>query len=103
MCSCDYDPSDVWDANIQRARKQYHCDECGEDIHPGEHYERVGSLFDGRWSTYRFCLSCVEWSRALGAWSRLHRDACVCWTIGDMAGALKEVQEWVEYEARRAA
>lgn len=62
-CSCvysDYECSVVWSAKIVKARKQYRCTECGGVIQRGDKYERIGSLYDGSWSTYRVCSVCQE-------------------------------------------
>jgi hypothetical protein len=58
-CSCDYEPSDVWTMDKVRARKPWACCECRGRILPGEHYTRVSSLYDGRWSKYRRCGDCM--------------------------------------------
>lgn len=42
------------------ARKEHRCDECDEAIPIGAKYERTEGLWDGSWSTYKTCLSCVE-------------------------------------------
>ena len=45
-CSCDYGDTPVFCSVAQpRARKSYHCDECGGPILPGEKYERVSALW----------------------------------------------------------
>lgn len=53
MCDTDMDPCDVWNETTQKARKSHRCDECGLPVTPGRLYVRVGSLYDGRWDTYR--------------------------------------------------
>lgn len=57
--------SEVWHASTRRARKVWRCEECTRRIEPGETYERVGSLYDGSWSTYRTCAHCVAARRWL--------------------------------------
>lgn len=42
------------------ARKEHVCGECDEPIPVGAKYERTDGLWDGSWSTYKTCLSCVE-------------------------------------------
>ncbi len=61
MCYVVDDIAKVWDITTPRARKSHWCHECyAETILPGQQYERVGTLFDGHWRTYRLCLSCVS-------------------------------------------
>lgn len=60
MCCCfDYDEAaDVWVTKTVKARKPWKCEECGGEIAPGDEYQRMKSLYDGDWSTYRNCASC---------------------------------------------
>ena len=50
--------SDIWNETVQKARKEHHCSDCNDPILPGETYQRIGSLFDGRWSTLKVCRRC---------------------------------------------
>lgn len=50
----------VHDVTTPIARKHHTCVECGDPIARGTKYEHVKGLWDGRWDTYRTCLSCVE-------------------------------------------
>lgn len=63
-CCCvtvDYDEGPrVCTVTDRKARKVHHCTECGEEIQPGEIYEHVSGLWDGRWSTYKTCKLCVR-------------------------------------------
>ncbi|MFT7880946.1 MAG: hypothetical protein ABXS91_11200 [Sulfurimonas sp.] len=36
------------------------CGECGETIDPGEQYEHVAGVWDGRWDTYVTCMDCLS-------------------------------------------
>lgn len=56
----DGDRPSVYDEDVVSARKEYACTECDEPIRPGDKHERIKGLWDGEWSTYRTCLSCVE-------------------------------------------
>ena len=71
-CYCDYDPSTVWDVTEPKARKEHRCCECLGIIRPGERYKRVGSLFEGSWSTYKRCTDCqhvmCEISKVIECW-----------------------------------
>lgn len=42
------------------ARKAHVCTECHEVIPAKSKYERTEGLWDGEWSTFKTCLSCVE-------------------------------------------
>lgn len=55
MCSCDMidEYAQVWDEKWQKARKEHRCNECPFPIEKGETYMRVGSLFEGKWETFR--------------------------------------------------
>lgn len=58
MCSSDGEYSAVWDVTTPKARKEWRCDECGLPIPVGTIHQRVGSLYDGSWSTLRTHLGC---------------------------------------------
>lgn len=45
---------------VRRAAKPYRCCECREDIAVGARHEVYGGCWDGEFSRYRTCLSCVE-------------------------------------------
>lgn len=77
-CSCDYDVSTVWSETKHKARKEYRCTECNGHIRKGEHYTRIGSLFDGRWTTYRQCEDCKVTICDLGQATR-SAGGCFCY------------------------
>jgi hypothetical protein len=56
----DGDPAEVFRSHVVRARKPHKCFECGAEISAGADYERVNGQWDGKWSTYSFCLPCSE-------------------------------------------
>lgn len=88
-CYCDYEPSTVWDERIVRARKQHRCCECRGAIRVGESHSRIGSLFDGRWQTYRMCGDCKVTICDLG---KISGDGCrFCYAVGDL---MMEMREW---------
>ncbi len=58
----DGDPAEVFHQSVVTARNAHACDECRERIQPGQRYERTSGKWDGEWSTWRLCLSCVETS-----------------------------------------
>ena len=43
-----------------KALKEHRCGECREVIKPGETYERVEGVWDGKWLTFKTCSTCVE-------------------------------------------
>lgn len=56
----DGESAQFYRATTRTARKEYRCVECREPIAPGARYEHVTGMWDGSFSTYRSCLSCVE-------------------------------------------
>jgi len=103
-CDCSIDPYDYEAADVCReetltARKEHVCSECGSTIPPGDQYERVTGMWDGYWSTYKTCLTCV----------RIRRDYCPSgWIYGELRSHLWEcmgldyvsgaVASWIEEE-----
>lgn len=61
LTSSDYeDGPKVFSSTIVKAAKDYKCTECHEVIAKGVKHEYACGMWDGSWSTYRTCLSCVE-------------------------------------------
>jgi hypothetical protein len=61
MCYLDDgDRADVWNESQVVARKRHICDVCRLHIAPGVRHTRIGTLFDGRWSTLRIHGDCYE-------------------------------------------
>ena len=72
-CPCswgDWDPADIYDKQIRKARKEYRCIECGSMIPKGSKYEYIRVLYECRWDTYHTCLPCMNIALSLGC--RLH-------------------------------
>lgn len=84
-CYCDGDPAQVYNVTLPRARKSYHCEECGGAIRAGERYERVFAVWDNSPSTYRTCERC----RDLRVWVK-NNVPCLCWYHEWMDEALTE-------------
>jgi hypothetical protein len=63
MCDIGGERADVWALTTQRARRRYVCETCGLPIVTGILYDRVGYLYDGRWSTIRAHTDCHELTR----------------------------------------
>lgn len=66
-CYCDYEPATIWDETWRRARKTHKCCECGSGIKPGNLYQIVASLYEGRWDHYKTCEPCADLRDALNA------------------------------------
>jgi hypothetical protein len=93
MCCCDADPPTIHNQSDHKAAKLYACSECRRTIAKGETYTRIDGLWDGSWSTFRWCAHCaasveILTARAhaynLSAASQYYGQACVCWTYGEI-------------------
>lgn len=93
-CFCDYEEPVVYDRQEVKARTAHKCTECGRVIAAGEVYERVGSLFDGRWETYKTCSHCM----ALRQWVKAHVP-CLCWCHHNMIEDVMETAKGYSHEA----
>lgn len=79
-CYCDYDYTyDAYVVSTHKARKPNKCYECHHPIRPGERYERVFTLYDGRVQIARTCTRCLN----LREWVQAHVP-CFCWAHGNM-------------------
>jgi hypothetical protein len=65
---------DVWNERVIKARIPHKCEECGRPIPAGSLYERVGMLWDGKWSTTRTCLDCRAIAKAFCCEGRILGD-----------------------------
>jgi hypothetical protein len=66
MCDCsDFEAPAVSEDVVRRARKRHRCGECRGLIEPGQHYEETRGLWEGRWFTYKTCVSCSVIGRTL--------------------------------------
>ncbi len=66
---------------VRKARKFHRCIECNEMIIPGQQYEFVSALYDGKWFKAKTCLVCV----------RIRNDyGCSC-DYGDLRNTLREL------------
>jgi hypothetical protein len=87
FCSCtEWDPCDIWWDSYPRARKHYTCCECDCSIEPGDRHQRVNSLFEGNWETFRTCLVCA----------RIRKDYCA-----PMMGLRETLQEMLDVDLTR--
>ena len=79
-CVCDYDAPSVYRrTEVKAARKEHKCEECRRKIKPGESYELVFGMWDGRADTFKTCAHCL----ALREWVKAHVP-CFCWAHGNI-------------------
>lgn len=88
-CFCDYDPATVYAKTEPTARKQHKCFECGRGIFPGQRYEKVFGVWDGRVDVFKTCERCVKLREHLAAHVR-----CFCWAHGNL---LEDVRMEIEH------
>lgn len=93
-CYCDYDPPEVYEAKIVRARKDHRCGKCGCAITAGDQYEYVFGIWEGEPDTHKTCGHCL----ALRKWVTAHVP-CVCWGHGNMIEDLGDTVEHYAHEA----
>lgn len=60
LSSSDGEGASFSSTTTPRAKKPHRCCECREEIPVGAKYERTTGAWDGDFSTYMTCLSCVE-------------------------------------------
>lgn len=89
-CECDYEPADVYSASIRVARKTHKCRECACEINPGDRYESVFMIFDGRPHVDKTCPRCL----ALREWVKAHVP-CFCFGHGNAReDAMNTARNW---------
>ena len=57
---CEFEMSEVWLTSYPRSRKVRKCVECCREIPIGVTYQRIKSLYDGRWEALTTCAVCAE-------------------------------------------
>ncbi|MDD4950948.1 MAG: hypothetical protein PHV85_00210 [Desulfovibrionaceae bacterium] len=69
MLRCECEP-DCWCDFFHRstpvAKKTHCCEECGQEIKPGQRYVRIVGVWDGDFSAHKQCLSCEQIGIAMG-------------------------------------
>lgn len=55
----DGDCSEVWNEKRIYARAEHSCHDCGDVIGKRDECDRIGSLYDGSWSTLYICARCI--------------------------------------------
>jgi hypothetical protein len=61
---CDGEVAKFYTAKIVKARRPHRCIECHQEIVPGEQYELVKGMWDGRIDTISTCSICLEVRKA---------------------------------------
>jgi hypothetical protein len=78
----DGDSATCYSESVRTARKEHACGECDDTIKKGERYEYVSGIWDGRASSYKTCLLCVE--------IRSHFACGKGWLFGELWSDLRE-------------
>lgn len=82
-CGCNDHYADLESLTIQKARKQYVCEECRKTINIGDEYARYKILYDGSWSETKVCEPCYDLGESMA-------DLGFCWVLGGLAEAHRE-------------
>jgi hypothetical protein len=93
-CVCDYDSPDFYHRSMRTARKAHRCEECAEEIRPGDRYEYVAGKWNGDLDTFKTCERCAD----LTTWVK-NNVPCLCWGHGNR---LNDLDCAVEEAAMRA-
>lgn len=78
-CECDGEMPSLFFESRHTARKEHKCYECRRTIRPGEQYESVRGVWEGRFEFFKTCQHCL----ALRDWVKAHVP-CFCWMYGDV-------------------
>lgn len=93
-CSCDYDPPEFCSSSVRKARKPHRCEECGNEIRPGDLYEYVSGKWDGWFSTFTTCDFCLD----LRVWTE-NNLPCFCPVMGNMHEEMKAAIDHARWRA----
>lgn len=66
MCSTDYDPADIYNEKVVKARKNHICSECSRNITKDEKYKYHFGIWENKPSTFKTCRHCLiaqDWLR----------------------------------------
>ncbi len=83
-CECVYDdePQTFFKESVHVARKKHQCCECHKDIFPGQKYESMVGIWDGKWYHDKTCLPCAN----------IRDTLCGdCYTIGQLYENIAEL------------
>ena len=94
-CSCDLggEMGECIFVTKPVARKQHKCIECAGVIEPGERYERVKGLWEGKWSSTATCFPCMHMRETL----------CPCAPIGSLLDEIYQNNKESEHKGWNAA
>lgn len=84
----DYEEPSCITYSTPRARVSHWCCECHHDIKPGDRYQRITGVWDGRGDTFKTCLNCVALRELLDGSVGPH----------DEPAALGHLVEWIDNE-----
>lgn len=85
-CYCDYDSPDFHRSSIVRARKAYHCYECGKSIAVGEQHEYAFGVIDGYSYQPRTCRYCLDIRQFV-----VNNIPCFCWAHGNLLDDARDI------------
>lgn len=90
---CDCEPAQVQNTSLRKARKAHKCCECARTITPGQQYEYISGVWDGRGADFKTCLECV----AIRAKCRAGATAWYCEPcFGGLADEAREQGLWYD-------
>jgi len=98
MCDCYWDnPPEFYESKVVKGRKDHQCSECLRVIEKGEQHEYAKGLWEGDFSDYRTCQTCLDMIKEID----LH-----CHCHGALMDELHEcdfegVQSVVDFQNRR--
>ena len=89
-CYCDYEQPTVYRKAVHTARKEHRCYECRRTIQPGERYESVFAVWEGKGQVAPTCQHCLDLRDFV-----LAHVPCSCWTHGNMReDVLNDAYAW---------
>lgn len=63
-CSCvyvmDYDPPQLYNEKLAKAKEEHSCCECGKKIQPEDQYVYISGKWEGRFNVFKMCVVCKE-------------------------------------------
>jgi hypothetical protein len=88
MCSCDFDIPQVQSLIERKAVKKHTCDECRQQIEPGEKYRIDKGRLDGDWYESKTCQRCQDVVEYLQ-----YFDDILCFGLGELFDGLIDYDE----------
>lgn len=84
-CSNDYNTPELFNETlIKKCAKEHKCSGCHDTIEKGESYKRIEGLWDGDFSTFKFCEGCIKVMEEL-------ESAGCCYSYDDIREAWEEM------------